>query len=480
MKYVTDLELLTKYCEPIAEEELQNCPFEYEYDNSPISSPSVAVTPSQPTGILMLSLPSSDSDDQSSGHENEEFETPPEQNNSSQPYFSGSDDQKPSTSATVDSQHNNGDTSIDAVNRDKTEAVDLGNDSDDLGFSNRREIDVRDIGELEEQLRKRYRISKEDLDVKKEPIVIEIDETQTQDVDTEVIECEESIKVNEQRIGRNADNSSVKMSDRSDEEGDGGELRENGERGVERNADSSTVKMSERGKSKGNGGEVRENGERGVERNEYSSTVKYSERGEEEGDGGEVLENGEKGAGGNEKLNGVSTGEMHLNGIKYGVRDGDGERGVVSMTLDEKENGGCAKEMHSTGITRSGVDVDGGGGGAGSVEGRRELPLSMRGGDKNVGLVEEVDGGGGAGSVEGRRELPLSMRGDKNVGLVEEVGRRATTENGSFKDLMEAFSVVVGDLRSDDKNDADFFETAKRRGLTFPRPRWWPPEGFSD
>ncbi|KAJ8556464.1 hypothetical protein K7X08_032216 [Anisodus acutangulus] len=434
MKYVKDPELLIKYCEPVsnADVELQNCPFEYEHDNSPISSPSVTVTPSQPTGILMLSLPSTDSDGQSFGHENEEFETPPEQNNSSQPYFSGSDDLKPST---------------DAVNHDNnTEAVDLGNDSDDLGFSNR--------GEIEEQLRKRYRVYKEDLDVKKEPILIEIDQTQTQEVDTEVIECEESIKGYERRIGRNADKSTVEMSERDDDEGDGGEVRENGERGV-------------------HDYEMRENGEKGVDDNEIR------ENGEKRIDDNEMRENGKKGIDDNEKLNGVGTGEG--NGIKDG--DGDGGRGVVSMNLNEEEkmNGVSAKEMPSNGITRSVYVVGvGGGGDVGSVEGRRELPLSMRGGDKNVGLVEEVDGGSGAGSVEGRRELPLSMRGDKNVGLVEEVRRRATTKNGSFKDLMEAFSVVVGDVRSDDKNDADFFETAKRRGSTFPRPRWWPPEGFSD
>nr|XP_016515081.1 PREDICTED: uncharacterized protein LOC107831799 [Nicotiana tabacum] len=378
VKYPDLLAQIIKYCEPrpSAEEELQNCPLIHEYEKSPESSPSLKLTSSEPTGILMLSLPSSDSVSQSSPHDNEEFETPPEHNNSnSQPYFSGSDELKPSTStAAVDFQHNDDDT--DAVNHDNSAAVDLGNDSDDLGFEGR--------------MLKRIRVSDEDLDVKssvrrldeKGPIMIEID--QTQDVDTEVvIECEENVKVNE--------------------------------RGIEGNADSSTVKMSERGEEEGDRGEKRENGERGVDDNE--------------------------------KLNGVGYVEMHLNGMKDGISRGDGGgRGVESMNLDENDklNGVCAKEMHSNGITES---VGAGVSGCGGVEGRRELPLSMRGGDKDVGLVEEV-------------------------------GRRIV-KNTRFKDLVETFSMVVGDVSGGDKN-VDFFETAKARGLSFPRPRWWPLEGFSD
>lgn len=372
MKKAIDAELLIKHCEPLPgdDDELLNCPFVYEYEDTPQSSPSVAVTPSEPTGILMLSVPSTDSDGRSSRHENEEFATPPEQNNSSQPYFSGSDEQKPGTSAGVDT---------DVVNNDNQEAVDLGNDFDELGFSNRRVIGVYSVGEFEQQLRKRYKISEEDLGgtksvprkVKEEPIVIEIDQTQTQEVDTEVVEC-----------------------------------------GIERNADSSTVEMPERGEEEGDGGEMRENVERVVDDNE--------------------------------KLNGVGTGEMHSNGITDGV--GDGEIVAVIMNLDENEklNSVCAKEMHSNRTTTS-VGVDGGGG---SVKGRRELPLSIRGGDKNVGSLEEV-------------------------------GRRATN-SGSFKDLVDAFSMVIGDVSADDQNAADFLETAKRRGLSFPQPRWWPPEGFAD
>ncbi|CAN4078070.1 unnamed protein product [Withania somnifera] len=407
MKKVKDPELLTKYCEllPDDEVELQKCPFEYEYDG-------------KATGILMLSVTSTDLDEKISPHGNEEFETPPEQDNSSQPYFSGSDELKPS----VD---------IDAMNQGNVEAVDLGNDSDEnqnhLGFVNRRDVDVCDIGEFEEQLRKRYRISEEDLDVKKEAIVIEIDQIETQNVETEVVECEQNFEVYEG--------------------------------GVERKADTYTVKMPERGEEERDGGEMRENGERGIDDNE--------------------------------KLNGVGTGEMDMNGIKDGVGDVDGdcegERGVVSMNLDETEklNGVCAKEMQSNGVTRNvGVDCDGE---RGVVSMNLDENEKLKGGVcvKEMhpnGITESVavDGGGVGGSVKGRRDLPLSMRGgDKNVGSFEEVGRRAT-KSGRFKDLVEAFFMVVGDVRGDDKSVADFFETARRRGLSFPQPRWWPLKGFDD
>ncbi|KAF3638875.1 hypothetical protein FXO37_24181 [Capsicum annuum] len=425
MKKAKDLELLIKYCEPVSddEEKLLICPFEYEYDGSPQSSPSAAVsTPSEPTGILMLSVPSTDSDGESSAHENEEYETPPEQNNSSQQYFSGSDELKPSTSAVGE----------------VTEAVDLGNDDDELRFSNRRESNERETGEFEGRSRKRYRVSEEEMEVKKEPIVIEIDQTQTQGVDTEVVECEKNVEVDEHGVGRNADDSTVKMSER-----DVGEMRKNGERGVDEDE-----KLNGSGDDDGDG-------ERGV------VSMNLDE---------------------NEKLkDGVHTKEMHSNGIARNVGDSDGERGVMSIHT---------KEMHSDGIARSVGDGDGDGDGERGVvstnldeneklkDGVGAKEMHSNGIMRNVG--DDGCGKGGSG-VKGRRELPLSIRGgDKKDGPLEEVGRRATKCDGTFNNLVEAFSMVVGDVSSVDNIAADFLETAKSRGLTFPQPRWWPPEGFAD
>ncbi|CAI9772463.1 unnamed protein product [Fraxinus pennsylvanica] len=91
--------------------------------------------------------------------------------------------------------------------------------------------------------------------------------------------------------------------------------------------------------------------------------------------------------------------------------------------------------------------------------------------------------GGGGVSVNGKRELPPSMKGkEKNVRGEEVVGK-ARTKNGVLMDLLEVLKVekaVVGDADSTYEEDVDFLETAKRRGLTFPKPRWWPPNGFQE
>lgn len=37
-----------------------------------------------------------------------------------------------------------------------------------------------------------------------------------------------------------------------------------------------------------------------------------------------------------------------------------------------------------------------------------------------------------------------------------------------------------GSEEEEEEEDVDFLETAKRRGMTLPRPRWWPPEDYDD
>uniref|UniRef100_M1CIZ1 Uncharacterized protein n=1 Tax=Solanum tuberosum TaxID=4113 RepID=M1CIZ1_SOLTU len=82
------------------------------------------------------------------------------------------------------------------------------------------------------------------------------------------------------------------------------------------------------------------------------------------------------------------------------------------------------------------------------------------------------------GSIRGNRELPLWMKGGEKNGKVEHVGRKAMKE-GQFKDIIEVTMVAFGNKNGENK-DADFFETAKRRDMFFPRPRWWSPELFVD
>ncbi|CAI9759474.1 unnamed protein product [Fraxinus pennsylvanica] len=82
--------------------------------------------------------------------------------------------------------------------------------------------------------------------------------------------------------------------------------------------------------------------------------------------------------------------------------------------------------------------------------------------------------GGGGVSVNGKRELPPSIKGkEKNV-RGEEVVENVRSKNELLMDLLEVLKVKVG------VEEVDFLKTAKRRGLTFPKPRWWPPEGFEE
>ncbi|KAA8526006.1 hypothetical protein F0562_007894 [Nyssa sinensis] len=70
----------------------------------------------------------------------------------------------------------------------------------------------------------------------------------------------------------------------------------------------------------------------------------------------------------------------------------------------------------------------------------------------------------------GRRELPSSISGQaKNVGKESGLGS-SSAKHQLLKDLLDALKMAAKKL-DDGSEDVDFFETAKRRGMTFPRPR---------
>lgn len=54
---------------------------------------------------------------------------------------------------------------------------------------------------------------------------------------------------------------------------------------------------------------------------------------------------------------------------------------------------------------------------------------------------------------------------------MEDNGRKEMKE-GQFKDIIEVTMMAF------ENKDVDFFETAMRRCMFFPRPRWWSPELF--
>ncbi|KAM3308635.1 hypothetical protein P3S67_010379 [Capsicum chacoense] len=99
-------------------------------------------------------------------------------------------------------------------------------------------------------------------------------------------------------------------------------------------------------------------------------------------------------------------------------------------------------------------------------------------GKKHANGMKESCTAGYDGSMRGRRELPLWMRGGEKNGQVEGVGKEAM-KKGHFKDIIEV-TMEVFRKKDGENKDADFFETAEWRNMLFPRPRWWPPELFVD
>ncbi|CAH9118733.1 unnamed protein product [Cuscuta epithymum] len=136
-----------------------------------------------------------------------------------------------------------------------------------------------------------------------------------------------------------------------------------------------------------------------------------------------------------------------------------------------------------------------------SIEGGHNLPCSVNGGEKLVRLGEKTVGGNLMNkdndthdnvekgkvkcSTEGGRKLPFSVKGgEKFVRLGEETvrGNLMNEPSSSPKDLMEVLEMLLEKVDGEGKegNGAGLLETAISRGWDFPKPRWWPPEGFDD
>ncbi|KAA8522169.1 hypothetical protein F0562_012842 [Nyssa sinensis] len=157
--------------------------------------------------------------------------------------------------------------------------------------------------------------------------------------------------------------------------------------------------------------------------------------------------------------------QSEFEGIGEGLGLGKDTMNVGSPLKETEEDGGLGKADK----------VSKNGDGQGSVRKNIEDPEKFRyvaSGDVNCH-------GGKNKGVGGRRELPSTISGQaKNVG--GESGQDTpSAKHQLLKDLLDALKMVAAEL-DDGSEDVDFLETAKRRGMTFPRPRWWPPEGFDD
>ncbi|GFZ02053.1 hypothetical protein Acr_15g0006620 [Actinidia rufa] len=74
------------------------------------------------------------------------------------------------------------------------------------------------------------------------------------------------------------------------------------------------------------------------------------------------------------------------------------------------------------------------------------------------------------------RETDVGVAVNKGYEVQKNVNGGSARKNG----LLDALKWVAGEMGEGSEVDFDFLETAKSRGMTFPRPRWWPPEGYDD
>ncbi|KAJ4955389.1 hypothetical protein NE237_012172 [Protea cynaroides] len=92
---------------------------------------------------------------------------------------------------------------------------------------------------------------------------------------------------------------------------------------------------------------------------------------------------------------------------------------------------------------------------------------------------KEVGSSPEGGSRKKRRELSASIGGLMENAAKGLVPDSSPSKNQSLLSLMDTVTKLSGEKNSTgDPGNVDIMETLQQRGMTFPRPRWWPPEGF--
>ncbi|XAR54895.1 hypothetical protein NMG60_11030225 [Bertholletia excelsa] len=82
--------------------------------------------------------------------------------------------------------------------------------------------------------------------------------------------------------------------------------------------------------------------------------------------------------------------------------------------------------------------------------------------------------------VGSRRELPSSISGRANNAGIEMRSSTSDAKSQGWKDLLYALKMVAKEKDNGFDEGADFLQTAKRRGLIFPRPSWWSADDYGD
>lgn len=73
------------------------------------------------------------------------------------------------------------------------------------------------------------------------------------------------------------------------------------------------------------------------------------------------------------------------------------------------------------------------------------------------------------------RDLPVSIRGIEDDKKGGESNRYVKVKKACWEDIVNSLEIIFGKVNDDDDDDCegnDLLEVAKRRGITFPKPRW--------
>ncbi|CAI9095629.1 OLC1v1031618C1 [Oldenlandia corymbosa var. corymbosa] len=477
---------LVNFCRPTSSQELklESCPFARESEVFPdavdsLGSPfSPGTTQSSPPGIVMVSLPDSEDEewltDENPPLENEDFQTPPEDQLLSQSSSQEEPRRNSNPMSTEDAKGEADRATAEDESRDDEPGVEnlgflkLGEMTRDEIGASRGDLLERNDGFLvglkefgvseggcEGPALKKIRVAEEigdstvhaqvEVAIINEKVDNGDDEVVELDIDTsdDEMEHDENLILNAWHSVEESDDNSVdEVSSNNGEEGIQNDHEMQAENatddGGSRSDDNNPVEEEEGIHLDIDGKSVSRNGDLDVEELE-----------EEEGI---HLDNGDKSVSRNGDLDVEELEEdegVHLdNGDKSVSRDGDSD--MEELEEEVRNNRGQLRECRKEGLNsmnREDIEAFNYNGNGSSDNGNQRW--------------KEV--------VRRRRELPRSMRENHN----ERGGRRDVDsldlKNLSPKELLDALAFF---LKVEHDSEVDFLETAKRRGMTFPQPRW--------
>lgn len=422
---------LIKFCQPTSSQELkfQSCPFAREDETFPDaldslgSSFSPSQTQSQPPGIVMVSLPDSEDDelpiDENAPTENEEFQTPPEDHHPSSSSSQGDPRRTPTLAVdervdmervTVDDGCRDEELGVENLKLSKSVEMEGGGDHGAL------EADcVQRDDEVAAELKKFGVYDDESEEPALKKIRVSAEDGDSMAIASAVVDDDYDEFIN---------------SDLDIEEGD---------EEIVPNEDIILIDVdsTEEESEDDNHDEVSKNGGKGCPDGKSNKELED-----------EMFKFGR------------SHGNVSKPREEEGVRLDNGGRSVLrNGYLALKESEQELRNNRGKVLGENGKEVS-------DCMNREDIDLFNYygcGSDNGDHRWKEV--------VRRKRELPLSMREKGNdMGKKEKISN-LDVKNLSWKELLDASAILLKKVDHASK-DVDFLETAERRGMSFPQPRW--------